>query len=93
MNKSLIGLAALPLLANAALATQPVSLSDKQMDGVTAGFDFVEIDVTNTGIVGIGINQPLATNFSGVTPYLNVVNTWFQNSTVDAMQTVAIFGP
>jgi hypothetical protein len=36
MNKFVLGLAAIPLLAGAASATQP--LSDKQMDGVTAGF-------------------------------------------------------
>ena len=100
MNKSLIGLAALPLMAGVAFAGQPVSLNDKQMDGVTAGFDFVEIDVTNTGIVYVAANHPqiagAITNGGGTTvatSYLNVVNTWFGNSTVAAMQTVAFFGP
>lgn len=37
MNKVLLGLAALPFLAGAASAAQP--LSDQQMDKVTAGFD------------------------------------------------------
>jgi len=37
MNKVLLGLAALPFLASAASAAQP--LTDTQMDGVTAGFD------------------------------------------------------
>jgi len=36
MNKLLAGVAALPFLATAAFAAQP--LSDHQMDGVTAGF-------------------------------------------------------
>jgi CBS domain containing-hemolysin-like protein len=36
MNKLLLGLAALPFMAGAASATQP--LSDAQMDTVTAGF-------------------------------------------------------
>jgi len=36
MNKFVLGLAAVPLLAGAASAAQP--LSDKQMDAVTAGF-------------------------------------------------------
>ena len=37
MNKVLLGLAALPFLAGAASAAQP--LTDRQMDVVTAGFD------------------------------------------------------
>lgn len=37
MNKLLLGLAAVPLLAGTAMAAQP--LTDKQMDAVTAGFD------------------------------------------------------
>lgn len=36
MNKLLAGVAALPFLTTAAFAAQP--LSDRQMDGVTAGF-------------------------------------------------------
>jgi hypothetical protein len=36
MNKFVLGLAAVPLLAGAASAAQP--LSDRQMDAVTAGF-------------------------------------------------------
>jgi hypothetical protein len=37
MNKGLIGLAALPFLANVASAGQPTLLSDAQIDRVTAG--------------------------------------------------------
>lgn len=37
MNKALLGLVAVPLLASAAFAAQP--LTDRQMDAVTAGFD------------------------------------------------------
>jgi hypothetical protein len=39
MKKLLVGLAALPFLAGVAMAGQPVSLSDAQMDKVTAGLD------------------------------------------------------
>ena len=39
MKKLLVGLAVLPLLAGVASAAQPMSLSDAQMDKVTAGQD------------------------------------------------------
>lgn len=94
MNKSLVGLAALPFMAGVAFAAQPVALNDKQMDAVTAGFDFVEVDVTNTGIVYVGVNQPQIPGTAAPGAYLNVVNTWFLNPVpVVAMQTIAIFGP
>lgn len=41
MNKVLLGLAALPFMAAAASAAQP--LSDNQMDGITAGFASISI--------------------------------------------------
>jgi len=99
MNK-LVGLAALPFMAGVAVAGQPVPLSEKQMDAITAGFAFAEMDVTNTDVVIVQVNQPapaVGSTFlvgtSTVTAFLNVVNTWFGNSTVVAMQTVAFFGP
>ena len=46
MKKLLHGLAALPFLAASAFA-QPMQLSDKQMDKVSAGF--FHIEVGNTG--------------------------------------------
>lgn len=40
MKKLLVGLAALPFLAGAAMASQPTLLSDAAMDQVTAGYTF-----------------------------------------------------
>jgi hypothetical protein len=57
MKKLLCGLAALPLLAGVALAQEPLQLSDKQMDKVTAGWDLVEVDLSNTSIVAVSVYQ------------------------------------
>lgn len=57
MTKLLYGLAVVPFFASVAMAQpvgsgttayQPVQLSEKQMDQVTAGFKLSEIDVSNT---------------------------------------------
>lgn len=54
--KSLVcGLAALPFLAGIALADQPVQLSDKQMDKVTAGFDLRVTEISNTSWTQVSI--------------------------------------
>ncbi len=54
--KSLIyGLAALPLLAGAAFAQQPIPLTSAQMDQITAGH--FEEDVSNTSITAVSIFQ------------------------------------
>lgn len=55
MKKLLYGLAALPLLAGVALADQPMQLSDKQMDKVTAGFDLNVIERSNTSWTQVSI--------------------------------------
>jgi len=65
MIKVLCGLAALPLIAGVAsaqqvknsndgktLVKQPTQLSERQMDKVTAGWDFHFNEVDNTGFVG-----------------------------------------
>ena len=57
MNKTLMGLAILPFLAGTALAGQ--SLTDKQMDKVTAGHDFQALELTNSTFVSIAIDNPL----------------------------------
>lgn len=70
MTRMFFGLAALPLLAGVALAEtpkqsnhsialakQPMLLSEKQMDKVTAGWDLLETDVFNTGLVFVSVYQ------------------------------------
>lgn len=103
MKRFLFGLAALPFMAGVSLAAQPVPLNDTQMDRVTAGFDFIETEVQNTGVVEVRVNQPAtATVVGGTTTYsaapcancyLNVVNTYYNDPTTIAMQTMAKFGP
>jgi len=56
MKKWLFGVAVLPLLTGLALAKDPVQLTDGQMDKVTAGFRFAEIDTTNVATVFVGVN-------------------------------------
>jgi hypothetical protein len=101
MKRFLIGLAALPFLAGVSLAAEPVPLNDTQMDRVTAGFDFTELEVQNTGWLAVGVDLPApapvavppttTTPGSGV-PDINVVNTYYGSGAI-AMQTVAGFGP
>lgn len=69
MTKVLYGLAALPLLMGVAFAApaqsnqskalvkQPTQLSEQQMDKVTAGWDFLEIDIYNTGVSIVAVWQ------------------------------------
>jgi len=57
MNKLLCGLTVLPFLAGVALADQPLQLSDKQMDNVTAGFDLSVIERSNTSWTQISIYE------------------------------------
>lgn len=55
MNRMLYGLAALPFVAGVALAGQPVQLTDKQMDKVTAGFDARYDETANTSFVSVSV--------------------------------------
>jgi len=74
------------------LAAQPAPLTDTQMDVVTAGFDFAETETQNTGVVRVLVNQPAPAQ--GCTNcFLNVVNTYFNDPTTIAMQTLSKFGP
>jgi hypothetical protein len=69
MKTLLYGLAIVPFLSVAALAQpsmpsdaatlakQPVSLSEKQMDGITAGWSLLETDVSNTSWVQVSVYQ------------------------------------
>jgi hypothetical protein len=92
MNRLLYGLAALPFLAGVSLAAQPAPLTDTQMDVVTAGFDFAETETQNTGVVRVLVNQSAPAQ--GCTNcFINVVNTYFNDPTTIAMQTLSKFGP
>jgi len=53
MNKLLYGLAVLPFVAGVAMAQPPVQLSDNQMDKVTAGWDLIEMDLSNTSLTSV----------------------------------------
>jgi len=87
MKRFLYGLAALPFLAGISLAGQPVPLSDKQMDAVTAGFDFIEETLTNTSEVLVAINHlPVISSDPGATAanpcngecFLVINGVWFK---------------
>ena len=72
MKKFLCGLALLPFLTATALA-QPAQLSESQMDSVTAGFRFLEVDVSNTSWTAVYVYQPHNTIPCG-SCYLNISN-------------------
>jgi hypothetical protein len=91
MRKLLLGLAVLPFLAGVSLAGQPQPLTDQQMDKVSAGFDFMEVDVNNVGATAVFVNEgprspPPGGSFLSIsgTPYPSGVNSF---------QLFAIFGP
>jgi hypothetical protein len=90
MRRFLFGLAALPFLAGVSLAADPVPLTDKQMDRVTAGFDFAEIDVQNGGTVVLGVNVLPVTCAAGA--YLCIQGTSYPLG-VRSFQLQAFFGP
>jgi hypothetical protein len=108
MKKLLIGLVTLPFLAGAALAGQPTSLTNQQMDKVTAGFDFRELEVNNVGTAWVGINvPPLNPVPIGTTPtptqpgcglttgcFLQIDGTaWGPGGSLQSFQLHAGFGP
>lgn len=94
MKRILAGLAVLPFLAGVALAGQPVPLSDQQMDKVSAGFDFAELDVHNLGTVLVAIDiapvLPAGTPCSAC--FLDIRGTAFPSG-VSSFQLQAMFGP
>jgi hypothetical protein len=91
MKKLLFGLAVLPFLAGVSLAGQPLPLTDQQMDKVTAGFDFSEIDHANLGTVAVAINLPAA-NPCNSGCFLAITGTTFPAGT-QSFQLFAAFGP
>jgi hypothetical protein len=91
MKTFLYALAALPLLTGVAFAADKAPLSDKQMDQVTAGFDFFELDISNTSTVAVAVNFPAMTCPSC---YLHVTSQWYGNPDPRLpMQVFGIFGP
>jgi hypothetical protein len=70
MKRLLYGLAALPLLAGVALAQEPVQLSNQQMDQVTAGWDLLEIDQSNTSLTAVAVYQHPSNTISCASCYL-----------------------
>lgn len=56
MKKFLVGLAVLPFLTATALA-QPAQLSESQMDSVTAGFSFLEAEISNTSWTVVSVYE------------------------------------
>jgi len=100
MKKFVIGLAVLPFLAGVSLAGQPQALTDQQMDKVSAGFDFFEMDVNNVGTTVVAADlpnvfgtteNPSATCPTGVC-FVAVSGTTYP-SHVQSLQVYAIFGP
>jgi hypothetical protein len=90
MKRLLLSLAVLPFLAGISLAADPVPLSDKQMDAVTAGFDFFEIDITNTSATLVAVDLPPVPVCTGC--YLNVAGTPYPGG-VRSIQVQSVFGP
>ncbi|MGC2199614.1 MAG: hypothetical protein WA633_05615 [Stellaceae bacterium] len=92
MKRLLSAVAALPFLAGVALAGQPVQLSDAQMDGVTAGFDFFERDVSNTSTITVWINRPAAP--VAADSYLAIFGTSYSGPPpLQSFQIQSQFGP
>jgi len=90
MKRLLSGLAVLPFLAGVCMAGQAVPLSDKQMDTVTAGFDFAEADITNTSSTFVFIDEPPAGPCAGC--YLHVGGTVYASG-LSSFQVYSAFGP
>ncbi|HUK10610.1 MAG TPA: hypothetical protein VLX09_22250 [Stellaceae bacterium] len=95
MKKLLLGLAVLPFLAGVSLAGQPQALTDQQMDKVSAGFDFAELDVNNVGATWVGVNEGLANATfcpSSGSCFIQITGTTYASG-VQSFQLYAAFGP
>jgi len=94
MRKLLLGLAVLPFLAGVSLAGQPQALTDQQLDKVSAGFDFAEMDVNNVGATATLVNIPDVSSdvCSGSSCFLAVNGTHYPSGVV-SFQLYAAFGP
>ncbi|HJU19093.1 MAG TPA: hypothetical protein VJ770_21770 [Stellaceae bacterium] len=90
MKKLLLGLAVLPFLAGVSMAGSPTPLTNQQMDKVTAGFDFFELDITNTSATIVAADLPDLGTCS--TCYLHVSGTAYPVG-VRSLQVYSQFGP
>jgi hypothetical protein len=57
MKKMLLGLVVFPFVAGIALAQEPMALTTRQMDKVTAGWDLFEVDCSNTSRTVVSVYQ------------------------------------
>jgi hypothetical protein len=96
MNKLLLAIAALPLMAGAANAAQP--LNDKQMDRVTAGFTAISV-ADAEGLVGsLGTVLTTTASLSQVSPLATgtrgeITSTIFKSLAAAASSTVTSTTP
>jgi len=90
MKRLLMGLVVLPFLAGVSLAASPVPLSDQQMDRVTAGFDFLETEISDTSTVTVAVNEPVLTCSDC---YLHVQGTAWPSVLLHSLQVTSQFGP
>jgi len=84
------------VLPGLAAAREAVPLTDAQLDKVTAGFDFFEIDVQNTSVTAVLADLPYTTVCSSC--YLQVKGTTWGAGTmmspaVQSLQVLSQFGP
>jgi Spy/CpxP family protein refolding chaperone len=77
LKTALLGAMVLPLLAGIAAAqqTQPIHLTNAQMDKVTAGFDLKETDIGNTSWTQVSIYHGALTTCPAC--YLTITNPAF----------------
>lgn len=95
MKKLLFGLAALPMMFGVAFAAEKAPsyqlISDVQMDKVTAGFDFIEREVTNTSNTIVAINRPALAACGNC--FITLTSSWAPGTPQLPFQVQSKFGP
>jgi hypothetical protein len=96
MKTFLCGLAVLPFLSATALAqpahdalAQPMQLSESQMDSVTAGFSFLETEVSNTSWTRVSVYEGANT----ATPNVIACTSCYLLINNPAISVASNFGP
>ena len=77
MKRLLLGLAVLPFLAGVTLAQEPMKLTGQQMDKVTAGWDLLEMDFSNTSGTFVSVYQRPTNLVTCAACYLVISNSTF----------------